>query len=48
LGCSRWTNVGVNVSRHLKLFGRGIISEVSNLCEKHTSTSQTGRRHTVA
>jgi len=42
-------DVGVNVSRCLKLFAHGIIFEVfqppgSNLCEKHTSTSQTDGR----
>jgi len=36
--------VGVTKRVGLKLFGREIISKYSNLCENHTSTSQTDGR----
>jgi len=38
--------VGVSPSRSLKLFGSEIIFEYSNLCENHTSTSQTDKQTT--
>jgi len=37
-------HVGVTKRMGLKLFGRHIIFENSNLCENHTWTSQTDRQ----
>jgi len=41
-------HVGVNESRDPTLFGGAITFEVFQLCENHTSTSPTVRRHAIS